>query len=114
MKRALVVIHRPNKEDSYRIVMYPDFKEPGFYRQILSLDAFKNREMARAFPDGKWKNKKITWATIKYESDFLPESNLDTIEIWTCGKTWEDLPVSKDVWQFYKDIGYNYKKQKYE
>lgn len=111
MKRTLAITRQPNTPAEYRVILYPEYTESGFYREGLSLDSFKHREARRAFPKGQWKESGIKWTSIIYEHDMTKNF---TVEMYADGKTWEDLPVFSNVWQFYKDIGYDYKRKKYE
>jgi hypothetical protein len=111
MKKALAIVWR-NDVPEYRTLLYPEYKDDGFYRQILSLDAFKNREARKLY---NWRHikkrsiKELIWCSIRYEHDL----EFDKKWILSPNVKFNDLPLSKDVWQFYRDIGYDYKKQRY-
>jgi|WetSurMetagenome_2_1015567.scaffolds.fasta_scaffold552190_2 hypothetical protein len=82
----------------------PNVSDDGFYRQGLSIDAFRNNQHKR-----REKNK--YWFYVDFERD--QHGNLGNI------KYHKDIgiPVSKSftsVWDFYTFIGYEYKKKKYK
>lgn len=109
--RALVITF--NKEEKrFRVVLVPSYGEKGFYRQGVSFDAFKNREAKKLYNWLHVRKRKLSdlkWCSVKYEHDLFDGD----FEIYTNHQTWEDLPVSTSVWQFYKDIGYDYKKKRF-
>ncbi len=86
------------------IVSSPSVGEPNFYRNTVSLDSFRNREVKRCFGQGaNPKHRKGRRFSIRPEWEYDAETeqyNLQTTNIL-------------DIWEFYKQINYNYKKQTY-
>lgn len=90
------------EHEKVNIFELPNFGEQGFYRSVVSYDAF--------FHGMKSKNYDLR-RNILYFANF--QQDLDIFN------TYEDviaLPqtIYKNIWEFYKGIGYNYKKKKYE
>lgn len=98
----------------------PDYGEPDFYRAIRSVQAFRHRENARAYPvakDGSWSvfaPAVDSWFDIRTPGDIEMQEFKETI---APGINAEEhaLPVQrhKTVWEFYLAIGYDYKKKRF-
>jgi hypothetical protein len=85
------------------LVNTPKIGEDGFYRQGLSIDAFRNNQHRR-------RELKKYWFYVDFERDqhgnlgnikYHKEIGVDVINLFTC------------VWDFYTFIGYDYKTKKY-
>jgi hypothetical protein len=88
----------PDKYVCYHAFNLPNVSEPGFYRSVGSFNAF--------FNSGK-KGRHWTKHKLYHQMDDISLGwhkkcyiNLETIE-------------HKDIWEFYKYIGYDYKRKKY-
>lgn len=99
---------------------------PGSYRATLSYEAFRMREIKRAFPDLKRGlingGIRCHWYSLYIKEHFDEEREMiQKINVGLLGRRvinpWEekDIPVihHESIWEFYKHIGYDYKRKKY-
>lgn len=96
--RVTETTFRPDADDKrYYVFRLPDVGEPGFYRQVVSYNAFFNSVSCR-----NWTNRRLfvarrpggDWAA-KY--DEVPD----------------DAIVCADIWDFYERIGFDYRRKRY-
>ncbi len=111
MRQLLATLHIPGSDDDhYRIIEVPDYGENQFYVQSVSIDAFSRREVKKAFPELPPGVNWMEYArTIKY---CTIDWNIGSASMY--GVNLNSLPVSKGVWQFYLDIGYDRVKKRYK
>ncbi len=104
------------------IITTPSGSEPGFYRQGLSFDCFKNRELKRCFgkdadPSARYGRRFSFQPKYEYDEDVARlkrsphvaamQDHIDFLE------NMEGInPLN--VWEFYNEIGYDYKTQKFK
>lgn len=103
----LMSLNTPNEKDKFILIRTEKFKYP----QLLSLDFFSSRELKKAFPnqDGDWVAyaRKIKYCSINCRGVISLEHTLKMFEI-------TEIDMYEDLSEFYKSIGYNVKKKKYE
>jgi len=113
-KRAVKIIDdKTERKTGFRpvyILYTPDYNEPGFYRQMVSMDAFfQSMKKRNKTPDGVWYFMD-TWRDYERER----ESDKRCYEKYGIENkhVFYDT-VFNSIWEFYLHIGYDYKKQKY-
>lgn len=84
--------------------------EPGFYRATVSYDAFRNRE-----------NRRLYEANLRGIRDLPLRTSLGHEEdntLWQgfayIGEPYPQTVKHVNLWAFYKAIGYDYKRKRYE
>ena len=84
-----------NKHLGYHRFKLPEVGQPGFYRETTSYNAFVNNEKRH------WNGRILYYA--QHESDMFrePEPNVP-------------MTIHPNIWSFYKAIGFDYKKGKYD
>jgi hypothetical protein len=122
---------------AFRLTL-PEFSDKGFYRSVTSYQAYREREIHRAWPHLKKKKTasiicapqdNVIWYSLKSQEDYdmLAESWLITCDICNFEKPVPNpdpnlcllnnyfLPCQNidGMFDFYKAIGYDYKNQKY-
>lgn len=110
-----IVISENIFERNYSVVhkvRTPNVGEKGFYRQVVSISAFRRREMERwnnQYVKGRAKATHFKYAIAYFANEcssltwYIENSKTPTIEV-----------EHEDVWEFYKSVGYNYKLQRWE
>ena len=88
--------------DAVHIFDLPNYGEPNFYRSVSSFNAFFNGMSQK---NHNWKANKLYHANFKRELDILKQYK-ETLEL--------PQKIYYDIWDFYKKIGYNYKRKRYE
>lgn len=109
MPRKYIVKEIDHKTSEHRHLHFlnlPTPTEPGFYRQITSLNAFA------------WGRHRRNWSdTTLYYVLREEEFNIDLISMRKWIPDYENaLPRSEydSIWAFYEAIGYDHKKNKYD
>jgi len=110
MKKILVILHDKIEPDQFFMVKIPSVSEPGFYRQGVSMDCFRSRELNR-FYKKYLKKQKEKYCQIFREDEFN-DSNLKWI-LSHNNIDMDTLPIFDTIFDFYTHINYDYKKKKY-
>ncbi len=115
---CIIEERRFGKPYSQSLVKLPTVYDKGFYRQITSVDSFKNREVKKFAEKFYMKNKPCPrYFSVRYMDDFLfeYESHLSLVEKYNISYEWESIELDRydSIFDFYKGIKYDYKKQKY-
>lgn len=117
---------RPGRQSEYHVVTTPEVVEDGFYRQITSISAFRRRELMRRFPMDKdcrplWTHEsaaKVEWCSVHTMDDAMSrwERDQEIAKRLEIPAPAELKPIAEhdSIWKFYKAIGYDYKKKRYE
>lgn len=97
--------------------------ESGSYTATISYEAFKSREIKRAFPEGYVNlgtRKSIHWFSMYVKEHFDDDQEItQSICKKLTGKKliqpWHNKPeiYHNSIWDFYKYIGYDYKRKRY-
>lgn len=100
-----------NEDVAVHFVEKPTAGEHDFYRQTVSFNAFKERELEQFHK--KWTKKLPTGRHFYWQSKEEYESELCIMSALALRV--DGLPVyhHKSVWDFYKAIGYDYKKKRF-
>lgn len=105
-------------------IAVPSIGDKGYYREVISMDYYRGRELEKVYGEkARKKGMRLANFPVQYamrrrdDWEFSQESSRDSIERIT-GRVydrWSNLPVHEhaSIWDFYKFIGYDYKKQKY-
>lgn len=117
-RRCLIISYFKNKVETKFFVVCPHKSHGGFYRQAVSIGAFNRREDARFVKSVKTTNKyPVEYCDIKYLNDMTFECNdimdKELIELGRNIQHNEKYIMVTGLFDFYKLIGYDYKKQKY-
>lgn len=110
MSRSHIIVETPKNHNGPRRrwrLHLPSVSEPGFYRQVTSFNAFFNSVRQRNWknairrgvgtPDGDWTLYGATHES-EYNMTGLPDVDLPIVDVHS-------------IWDFYKIIGYDYKKR---
>ncbi len=110
-KRILLQKHVPGKPTQFLWVKHKRHGDKGFYRHALSLDYFRERELAKAFPNDRFDNvhNTVVYTNVSYPSDIMSETEADYYE----RTTGNIVPTVEDIFEGYLALGYDYKKQRY-
>jgi hypothetical protein len=96
------------------ILWLPDAMEPGFYRQTVSFNSFFHGMKGRSVIRGIKQYYAKRWDEFEMGCDLWDE----TVRLNHLTSAHDDrtLPTSEhhSIWEFYKAIGYDYKKQRWE
>lgn len=85
----------PNgKHISYHKFPLPNVGEPGFYRQTVSYNAFRTKKR-------QYKGSILYYAQDEEDKFFPPIKSVPMF-------------IHENIWEFYKAIGYDHKKNKYD
>lgn len=100
-----------NKKETHKLSL--SYGDPGFYRACTSLSAFSSREGTRLYNCHKIKKKMHVEGKrchVQMEGEIIDISHLAQYGIYP-----EVLPTFEHatVWDFYKAVGYDYKRKKY-
>jgi len=102
-KHAVIVVKGTKALPKVFILNTPDFGEPDFYRQTTSLNAFfystKGRNVS---PDGVLYNCEL-WSDFESRQESLRKHGME----------YEVTETFDSIWDFYKFIGYDYRRKKY-
>lgn len=106
---------RPGMPSDFYVVNTPSVTEDGFYRQVTSFSAFRWREMKRRFPmdkEGKPLYKSVECCMVHTFDDQMSRWEMQER---ICGLFQREEPLAEfdSVWDFYKAVNYDYKKQRY-
>ena len=103
------------------VVSQPSVGEPNFYRNGISIESFRNRESKRCFgPKANPKHRKGRRFSMQpegeYELDIARALNSVYRDLYEDQiKEWQNMPSTNvsSIWDFYKQINYDYKKRKF-
>jgi hypothetical protein len=111
-----VILFKDEERHSVHWFRVAEFKEDGFYVTAISFDAFRHREAKKLYEDGVKQNltKKRTIRPWRALSNHIFENDL-VFEMEHKLKIHDDLKqhFHASLWDFYKAVGYDYKKQKW-
>jgi len=121
MRELVIVFWEYGRPVSVHDVFTPGFGEPGFYRATISYDCYHNRECTRLYEANKKGRLSLPKrGSVKHKKEFDEDrkSWKESYEKVT-GEKYEDyhdkLPRFRhaSIWDYYKAVGYDYKKQRY-
>ena len=111
----VAIERRFNKSVAEHHIKIPRATEPGFYRAVVSMGAFQHREGQRAF--GEKARAKRVILPVYYALQRRQERELNYAHhMHRYGTEYrEKLPIieHESIWDFYKYIGYDYKKKRF-
>lgn len=115
MSKSMIIHHRPNIEPVFYLLNRPRFGEPDFYRQSVSLTAFNERELKRAFPySGELPPIGFNWMRHAQSLEYCSvDHDYQTTRFGSNADLYPIAAEFNSVWDLYKHIEYDYKKQKY-
>jgi len=106
---------RFNKSVADHYIKMPRATEPGFYRAVVSMGAFQHRELDRVFGEKARRSRKEV-------PFYYALQRRQELEVRYAGHVHrygqelrERLPIieHESIWDFYKYIGYDYKKKRF-
>lgn len=119
----LVALERDNgKCVALHEISRPGWDEDGFYRASLTSEAFKYSEMRRRFgKNPPWNHKPlIRWFSVQNKDVWTIQENstnkiMSEMGLIKYRPEYHDASIIKheSIWEFYKHIGYDYKRKKY-
>lgn len=111
----VAIERRFNKSVAEHHIKIPRATEPGFYRAVVSMGAFQHRELTRVF--GEKVRTRRQEVPFYYALQRRQEVELRyASHVHRYGKTLKEiLPIieHESIWDFYKYIGYDYKKKRF-
>ncbi len=116
-------LHKDNVPIEKHIIRMPTYGEKGWYKNVVSIDAFKDRE-AKRFYDTIYVKKVpmfglhcSLWRLEDWirHNQITAESMLEIVGIVDYQDPYDILPTfeHESVFDFYKAVGYDYKKKRY-
>jgi hypothetical protein len=120
MSNHKVILWEDGKPIQVHLFRTPEVSEPGFYRAVTSVGAFSTREKTKLYDRNRQGHRDVVgrrchvrWGE---EIKWADEDTARLVEQY--GRKMDpyiDLPIfhHESLWDFYKAIGYDYKKKKY-
>lgn len=107
------ILHEPQDDGTctktvYKVLISNIVDGRSLYREITSMDAFRGRELTRAYPN---KHHKIKWTSIEREEEFqqINDGNI------RCGL--EPMVVHEEIgptwWKYFEKVNYDRSKRRY-
>lgn len=123
-KHAVVEIDLSKKDYPHRrlhVLWMPEFKDPGFYRQGVSYDAFFNSSTKRTLATThgpNWRTGNVLYNAKRwdeFESDCQHQAELYERLKLKGLRDDRQLPTveHQSIWEFYETIGYDYKSKRW-
>lgn len=113
-----ILYHQPSLPTQYYLVILPGPLQKNFYRQAISISAFTNRELDKAFSKNCDQSNLIRWSSVSYLRDeiyhwkhliqFYEKNSIDIPD------SFDDYVVLNSIWDYYEVVKYNYKLKKYK
>jgi hypothetical protein len=106
MRQFLVIeTYFTKKEQNFYYLMLPDCREDGFYRAVMSFNAFFN---STRNPTANVTEVRQFTSDDSFGIDIRKKSKLYS------HVDWDNLRTFASIWDFYKFIGYDYKARSYK
>lgn len=101
----LITIRTPGEPEQHFLLKTPEYHEPGFYRQSVSLSGFQSRELKRIYSPKQWP-KKLAW-TVKHAVVHHNPSHDATVRYEQSQGRMIPTETIIGVWALYERIGYD-------
>lgn len=121
MADFMILVYEDGVPQSRHFVRTPEVSDSNFYRQATSLDAFRTREAKRLHEQHKkgikdvvGKRSWVRWYDeYSQEVKVVEESMKKYVPDYTHHFSATPEFFHNTVWDFYKQVGYDYKRKKY-